>query len=149
MGGIGEFPANQFGTGTRMMPLNMWGGDRRQDPNVPISGPWPLKRALREAASGNWGDRNRATSFFLLRIGGLGSRWLENPKGEWQMGLTQEMYQGRAGGRAPRPRPASSLGSTRLQPPWLLSLAQLLFSGSVQTLWGNSDLGGAEGRKGV
>lgn len=50
MGGIGEFPANQFGTGTRVMPLNMCGGDRRQDPNVPISGPWPLKEGTQRGS---------------------------------------------------------------------------------------------------
>lgn len=37
------------------------------------------------------------------------------------------------------------------QPPasMLVSEAQLEFSSSVQTPWGNSGLGGAEGRKGV
>lgn len=74
--------------------------------------PGPSRGHSERQSLGIGGDRNRATGFFLLRIGGLGSRWLENPKGEWQMGLTQEMCQGRVGGRAPRPRPASSPGST-------------------------------------
>ena len=53
-GGIGEFPDNQFRMETGRMPINVWGGDRRPDPNVLISGLWPLKRAIREAVSITW-----------------------------------------------------------------------------------------------
>ena len=148
-GGIGEFPANQFRMESRRMPIRVWGRDRRPDPNVPTSGLWPLKRAERRFLSpGTWGDRNEATSFFFLQIGGLGSRWLKDPERERLNGADPGDMPAE-GGTEEGPRPASSLRFNQTPASRAFIISSVWFRGSVQTLWGNSDLGGAEGRKGV
>ena len=52
-------------------------------------------------------------------------------------------------GREEGPRPASSLRFNQTPASPAFIVGSVWFSGSVLTPWGNSDLGGAEGRKGV
>lgn len=54
-GGLGGSQLTSLRQEPGMMPIKVWGGDGRQDPNVPISGPWPIRRGLRKAASWEFG----------------------------------------------------------------------------------------------
>lgn len=111
------------------------------------SGPSRGQSERRSLSPGTWRDRNEETSFFLLQIGGLGSRWLKDPE-RVANGADPGDMPGE-GGTEEGPRPASSLrfNQTPASRPFIIS--SVWFRGLVQTLWGNSDLGGAEGRKGV
>lgn len=51
MGGLGSSQLIRSGQGPGMMSIKVWGGTRGKTFNIPVSGPWILRRGVRKAAS--------------------------------------------------------------------------------------------------
>lgn len=80
-----------------MMPIKVWGGDWRREARRPLCSdlrPLAHHKGMQEGSLlGVWGVELVSS----LRIWGLGSRWLENPKGECQRAAPGDPREGGRG----------------------------------------------------